>query len=303
MQDILKKDSNFKIKDQILRFVKDQDYSENFGFQWNLFRETQIDNINSKISKDRLENQTNWYKEEFKSESNILEAGSGAGRFTKAFLENYNGILHSVDLSNAVESNKKNNLNFLNQKRLYLYQSDIASLPFKDEVFDFIFCFGVLQHTPNPKKTLTELISKAKKGAKIVIDFYPMKGFWTILSIKYFLRPITKRMNSKILLNLIKLTSPFFYFVYKLLEMIGLSFLVRFLPICDPRTIPATLNKKETLEWIILDTFDMFSAYYDYPQKISDIEKIFISNNCNITFSGYINYKHGTSAVVRATKK
>ena len=36
---------------------------------------------------------------------------------------------------------------------------------------------------------------------------------------------------------------------------------------------------------------------------ISDIEKIFISNNCNITFSGYINYKHGTSAVVRATKK
>ena len=88
MQDILKKNSNFKIKDQILRFVKDQDYSENFGFQWNLFRETQIDNINSKISKDRLKNQTNWYKEEFKSESNILEAGSGAGRFTKAFLEN-----------------------------------------------------------------------------------------------------------------------------------------------------------------------------------------------------------------------
>lgn len=303
MQDILKKNSNFKIKDQILRFVKDQDYSENFGFQWNLFRETQIDNINLKISKDRLENQTNWNKEEFKSESNILEAGSGAGRFTKAFLENYNGILHSVDLSNAVESNKKNNLNFLNQKRLYLYQSDIASLPFKDEVFDFIFCFGVLQHTPNPKKTLTELISKAKNGAKIVIDFYPMKGFWTILSIKYFLRPFTKRMNSKILLNLIKLSSPFFYFVYKLLEMIGLSFLVRFLPICDPRTIPATLNKKETLEWIILDTFDMFSAYYDYPQKISDIEKIFISNNCNITFSGYINYKQGTSAVVRATKK
>ena len=49
--------------------------------------------------------------------------------------------------------------------------------------------------------------------------------------------------------------------------MIGLSFLVRFLPICDPRTIPATLNKKKP-EWIILDTFDMFSAYYDYPQKI-----------------------------------
>ena len=64
MQDILKKDSNFKIKDQILRFVKDQD-SEILVFQWNLFRETQIDNINSKISKDRLENQTNWYKEEF----------------------------------------------------------------------------------------------------------------------------------------------------------------------------------------------------------------------------------------------
>ena len=163
MQDILKKDSNFKIKDQILRFVKDQDYSENFGFQWNLFRETQIDNINSKISKDRLENQTNWYKEEFKSESNILEAGSGAGRFTKAFLENYNGILHSVDLSNAVESNKKQFKFFkLCQRALYLYQSDSLSRHLKMRFLTLFFVLASCNIHQSKKKLLTELISKAK---------------------------------------------------------------------------------------------------------------------------------------------
>lgn len=302
MQDILKKNSNFKIKNQILRFVEDQDYSKNFGFQWNLFRETQIDNSNLNISKDRLEIQTNWNKEELNPNSQILEAGSGAGRFTKAFLENYNGILHSVDLSDAVESNKKNNINFINKNRLKLYQSDIANLPFKDFVFDYIFCFGVLQHTPKPKKTLIELISKAKSGGKIAIDFYPMKGFWTFISAKYLLRPITKKIKPETLLKFIRASVPFLFFLYKILNILRLNFLVRFLPICDPRTLPSDLSNEDFKEWLVLDTFDMLSAYYDYPQKISEVKKIFLKNNCKITFAGFVNYKHGVSAVVRATK-
>ena len=56
------------------------------------------------------------------------------------------------------------------------------------------------------------------------------------------------------------------------------------------------------MDWIILDTFDMFSAYYDQPQKISTVKNIFMSNKCKIEYAGYVNYDYGVSAVVRAIK-
>ena len=102
-------------------------------------------------------------------------------------------------------------------------------MPFKNNVFDRTFCFGVLQHTPVIKKTLIELIKKTKKGGSIVVDFYPYKGFWTLLSTKYILRPITKRMSKKTLLHLIKFTAPTFYKTHLFLKFIGLDILTRFL--------------------------------------------------------------------------
>ena len=175
-------------------------------------------------------------------------------------------------------------------------------MPFKNNLFDYTFCFGVLQHTPNIERTLIELIQKTKKGGSIVVDFYPHKGFWTKLSAKYFLRPFTKRMSKKFLLIIIQIFAPFFYRVHLILKFLGLSILTRFLPICDPNTIPKVIKQNQKMEWIILDTFDMFSAYYDQPQKISKIEKIFLKNKCKIKFAGYVNYEYGISAVVRAEK-
>ena len=50
----------------------------------------------------------------------------------------------------------------------------------------------------------------------------------------------------------------------------------RFIPICDfTDTHPHGLSKEEQKEWIILDTFDMFSPQYDNPQKIKDVDLFF----------------------------
>ena len=299
---ILKKKTQFKDENQILRFVKKDNYADNFGFQWNIFRKTQIDNFKTQISKVRLIKQTQWKKKNFNNNTLTLEAGGGAGRFSQAYLKQFPGRLVSVDLSSAVESNKKNNINFFKKKRLLIYQADISKMPFKDNIFDNTFCFGVLQHTPYIKKTLKELIKKTKKGGSIVVDFYPYKGFWTKINAKYFLRPFTKRISKKILLLIIKKSARFFYNIHLVFSYLGLSILTRFLPICDPKTIPKVINKSQKMDWIILDTFDMLSAYYDQPQKISTISKFFLKNKCKVEFAGYVNYDHGISAVVRAVK-
>lgn len=299
---ILKKKIKFKKKNKILRFVNQKNYADNFGYQWNIFRKTQIDTFKFNVSKTRLLEQTKWQKKNFNKKTITLEAGSGAGRFTQAYLSKFPGKLVSVDLSNAVESNKRNNTRYFNRKRLLIFQADISRMPFKNNVFDNTFCFGVLQHTPQVKKTLKELIKKTKKGGSIVVDFYPYNGFWTKISAKYLLRPIAKRISKKNLLNVIKKISPFFYRTHLVLSYFNLNVLTRFLPICDPRTIPKVIKGNQRLEWIILDTFDMYTAYYDQPQKISNVSKFFLDNKCVVEFAGYVNYRHGISAVVRAKK-
>ena len=107
-----KKKFRLKNENQIYRFVKKKNYTENFGFQWNIFSKTQIDNFRTKVSKVRLNKQTNWKKKNLNNKSITLEAGGGAGRFSHAFLNQFSGKLVSVDLSSAVESNRKNNYKF-----------------------------------------------------------------------------------------------------------------------------------------------------------------------------------------------
>ena len=62
--------------------------------------------------------------------------------------------------------------------------------------FDKVFCFGVLQHTPDFQSSVKALISKTKPGGEVVVDFYPIKGWWTKVHAKYIFRPWTKRMSS-----------------------------------------------------------------------------------------------------------
>ena len=172
------------IVDEIPRFVNNNNYANNFGFQWNNFQNTQIDRDNFNLSYKRFKAQTGKLYNEF-NDKLVLEVGSGAGRFSNALLSNSNVKLHSVDLSNAVDANRKNNKKYIN-KNLFLYQADVYNLPFNDNTFDYVFCFGVLQHTPDIEKTIYNLISKAKKNGEVVVDFYPIKGWYTKIHAKYY---------------------------------------------------------------------------------------------------------------------
>ena len=295
----------FPIINGVVRISELENYTENFGMQWNRFDKTQLDNEidGLNLSSRRFFAATHWDQEDL-SKKLILEVGSGAGRFSRVVLENTEAVLYSVDYSDAVTANYKNN-NQIAPDRFHLFQASVYEMPFPDNSFDKVFCFGVLQHTPDFDASVKALIAKAKPGGEIAVDFYPIKGWWTKINAKYILRPITKKMSHKRLLKLIEKNVDWLMGAHYALHRIGLGFMTRFLPICNVKeSFPKSLTKAQVREWTILDTFDQYSPEHDHPQRIADVVKMFKRYGVKVTFSGFERFGEGmTVSVVRGTKK
>ena len=284
------------------RIVTDDNYTDNFGYQWNKFAETQVDKSTKlDMSYARFFAETNWDKEDLKGK-NILEVGSGAGRFSQIILDYTKANLYSVDYSIAVEANFKNNGP---NERLKLFQASIYELPFVKEQFDKVICLGVLQHTPDFEKSIQCLIDMAKPGGEIVVDFYAINGWWTKVHSKYIFRPFTKKMNHEKLYNTIDKNIDWQIKTYRFFSKIKIGKLVnRFLPICDiDDTLPQGLPYNQLRELCVLDTFDMFSPQYDNPQKVKTVVKWFKKYGIENAWGGKIHYKNCAAWVVKGTKK
>lgn len=295
---------SFPIVAGVPRICEVENYTSSFGRQWNLFQTTQIDGegIKANPSEVRLFAETGWQPEQLAG-LDILEVGSGAGRFSRVILARTRANLYSVDYSSAVEANFRNN-KALGEGRFHLAQASIYELPFPDDRFDKVFCLGVLQHTPDFEKSVHALISKAKPGGEIVVDFYVIKGWWTKLTAKYMLRPVTKRMPHDRLLGLIERNVDWLMALSNLLQRSKLGTLRRFLPIVDfTNSMPRGLTRDELRQWVVLDTFDMFSPEYDNPQRLSSVAKMFERGGADVTFVGYIDAGSGHAAVVRGRKR
>ena len=292
----------FPLKNGAYRIVEDDNYTQNFGYQWNRFAGTQVDKeSNLEMSKIRFFAETNWNKEDL-SGKNILEVGSGAGRFSQIILDYTKAILYSVDYSNAVEANYKNNGP---HERLHLFQASIYEMPFAKAQFDKVLCLGVLQHTPNFEQSVKSLIDMAKPGAEVIVDFYGINGWWTKLHAKYLFRPVTKKMSHEKLLAVINThvdwlikTSSFFSAI-KLGKIFN-----RFLPICDiAGTMPPNLPYAQLRELCVLDTFDMFSPEYDNPQSIETVVHWFKKYGMVQVKGEKIRYQNCMASVVKGVKQ
>ncbi|MDB5516267.1 MAG: class SAM-dependent methyltransferase [Tardiphaga sp.] len=294
--------NSFPIVNGIPRICGSQNYAENFGKQWNLFPRTQIDSPEdgTRVSEQRFFVATAWTPEEL-AELDVLEVGSGAGRFSRVVLERTKARLWSLDYSTAVEANFTNN-GSVAPDRFRLFQASIYEMPFPDNTFDRVFCLGVLQHTPDFESSVNSLILKTKPGGEIVVDFYAIRGWWTKISAKYILRPFTKRLSHGRLLRLIEANVDWMMGMASILNSIGLGALTRFLPMVDLRTLPSGLSKVQLREWTVLDTFDVFSPEHDHPQRLRDVAAMFERNGAKVIKAHYVDVGTSRAAVVRAIK-
>lgn len=283
------------------RIVKNDNYTTNFGFQWNKFIKTQLDSQQFDFSCKRFFASTAWNREDLTNQ-NILEVGSGAGRFSQIVLHHTKGNLFSVDYSDAVAANYKNNGP---NERLKLFQADIYNMPFAPGQFDKVFCFGVLQHTPDAEKSIEAMVAMLRPGGELVVDFYPIRGWWTKIHAKYLLRPFTRNMDNDKLFKKIDNNLDALISLYRVFSKIGIGKLLnRFVPVCDiDGTLPKNLSYPELREMCLLDTFDMYSPVFDKPQKVKTVVNWFDKYGMKDIWGGFVKYENCESAIVKGIKQ
>lgn len=275
-------------------------YTASFGLQWTTFAREQLDSeLETSTSKNRLVEETGWDLKALGRQELVLEVGSGAGRFTEVLLRETEALICSVDFSSAIDVNYSNNGGC---DRLLLLQASIYELPFRAAQFDKVLCLGVLQHTPDFRRSLECLAQMVRPGGQLVVDFYPIRGFWTKLHAKYLLRPMTKRLPRLVLMRIISENIDWLIRAYRMLCALGLRPLTRLLPICDiDGTLPVGLPNDRLRQLCILDTFDMLSPAFDNPQRVRTVARWM--GNCGLIdiWSGYVELESGTAAVARGT--
>lgn len=259
----------YPIIDGIPRFVPLSNYADSFGYQWTKFDKTQLDDyIGCDMSMERFQKETRWGNK--LAGQIILEAGCGMGRFTRCAAETGAEII-SIDYSVSIDANYRNNKSYNN---VHFIQADIYKLPFKKEIFDKIFCLGVIQHTPDPRKAFFSLLPFGKTGAEIVFDVYRL-SWKTLFWGQYYIRPITKRIKPDRLYPLVK---KYFNAVYTLTGLIRpindhLSKAVSLAFGCADYRGMYPISDEKMQEWCLLDTFDKLSPAHDHPQTLRTIRK------------------------------
>src|SRR6185503_3172671 len=128
-----------------------------------------------------------------------LEAGCGMGRFTEV-LASTGAEVWSFDATEAVEANAANNARHANVR---FAQADIFAPPFAPGRFDKVLCVGVLQHTPDPPRAFAALAALLAPGGEIAVDVYAL-GWRCLLTPKYALRPLTRRLPAPRLHRLVR---------------------------------------------------------------------------------------------------
>ena len=260
--------AQYPISRYVPRFVPDEGYVEGFGLQWNIHRRTQYDLTSGiTMSRRRFFEETGW-PARLESEV-IIEAGSGSGRFTEVALGT-GAVVLSLDFSNAVDANYASNGD---NERLLLVQGDLFQMPFPKGLADRLFCFGVLQHTPNPRLGFEGLADYVRPGGTVVADIYAKTFVRYALATKYWVRPLTRRMPPALLY---RLTTRYVDFMWPLARKIrqiprlGRSLNWRLL-IGDYSDV--TADDDVLRDWARLDTFDMLSPRYDKPASFKTVKQ------------------------------
>jgi len=264
----------YPIKKYIPSFlIEEVEYSDSFSEQWIKFNKTQIDSKNILESEIRFKSEISSF-ENLKNK-NILEIGSGAGRFLNVISKKTSPkLIVGIDPSDAVyssfESLKESEVDFL------IAKCSVYNLPFKRS-FDLVYSIGVLHHTPDPFLSFKCMTMTAKESARVAVSVYenslyprPNKNSIGVLfneflwSLNLLRVEIFRVFTTKIPFRLMFYYCKFFIPILHKINRIPVIRFVRYL-------FPSTCYKNLPVEWSMVDTMDTYSTQIVHQYRCKDI--------------------------------
>ena len=188
----------------------------------------------------------------------ILDAGCGHGEIEVALSE-HNVDLFAIDISFSVDEVQKRLQKLNPVANVHVIQANVCSLPFRENLFDYVFSDGVLHHTPSTRVGFESISKVLKIGGKcfIMVYSYDYKNKLDIIIDKFI--KYNKWFFNNIphgLLHLIcYILSPFYWIYLRIYNLIRRG----------------SRKTDRSLKELGLSLFDAFSPKFDWNHSSEEV--------------------------------
>lgn len=178
---------SFDISSEVTNLVKDFYFDKPFPSY------SSNDNKYSILEKGNKNYLAKIFKKEIGYNKNVLEVGAGTCQLSLYLSIGTNNNIFALDGAlNSLVLGKK----FADQNKIdnvYFVNADLFDDIFPDEIFNFVWCNGVLHHTSNPYNGFVSLVKKLKKDGIILVGLYNRFGRIRTIVRKYFYKIFGKK--------------------------------------------------------------------------------------------------------------
>jgi SAM-dependent methyltransferase len=227
---------------------------ESFGYEWERYHRTLTSYDSNYVFEPDL-------KPEDFAHKLIFDAGCGYGRHMKVVADIPGTRVIGVDISLAVHKAREILKDY---KNVLIVQGDLHHPPLKQGIFDWVYSWGVLHHTPNTRRAFEGLVKFCRIGGTISIKVY-QNWFTPAHVVQQIIRRLTCRLPKGLLYFICYAAVPVNSF-YELLgkHIPGLRELIRFFI-------------KPNADWRIChtDTFDWWHPFYNHYHKHAEVIRWF----------------------------
>ena len=133
----------------------------------------------------------------------VLDAGCGCGRLTKA-LGKHGAEIFGIDIASSIECIYEY---CQPEKNVHIIQADIANLPFKNEVFDYVWSKLAICYVHDPEQAFESLSELTKPLGRLLISVPDKEDLSFTVKLKNCLR-ISHRLPRPLLLYLSWFLAP-----------------------------------------------------------------------------------------------
>lgn len=157
----------------VLKYSTENDTINSFGYEWKAHLEQRIEK--NKVFGRTLSEDLKYFFQATKLTSTdikgklILDVGCGSGKLTNQLAKFSPKYIFGIDIHSGLDKVYESCHIVSNYE---IIKADVFNLPFHKDLFDIVWCNGVIHHTPDPYLAFQNLTKVVKPGGLLYVWVY-----------------------------------------------------------------------------------------------------------------------------------